>query len=85
MNRSFYEYIKHLATLLNDLVQKSKRLLRYFEIMTSKVEKWIKAGYALLATDEIDGINIERLARALNVNKSGFYHYFGLEKNILRI
>jgi len=62
--------------------------LRYFNIMTSKVEKWIKAGYALLATNEIDGINIERLARALNANKSGFYHYFGTReeyfKNLVR-
>ncbi|HTE32714.1 MAG TPA: TetR/AcrR family transcriptional regulator [Chryseolinea sp.] len=45
--------------------------------MTSKIEKWIKAGYQLLATDEIDGINIEKLAKALKANKSGFYHYFG--------
>jgi AcrR family transcriptional regulator len=52
--------------------------------MTSKIEKWVKAGYQLLATDEIDGINIERLARALKANKSGFYHYFGTKEEYFK-
>jgi len=52
--------------------------------MISKVEKWVKAGYALLATDEIDGINIERLARVLKANKSGFYHYFGTREEYFK-
>lgn len=58
--------------------------MRYFDIMTSKIEKWVKAGYQLLATDEIDGINIERLARTIRANKSGFYHYFGTKEEFFR-
>jgi AcrR family transcriptional regulator len=38
---------------------------------------WIKAGYELFAEEGPEGIQIERLARILNLNKSGFYHYFG--------
>ncbi|HTF17237.1 MAG TPA: helix-turn-helix domain-containing protein [Chryseolinea sp.] len=45
--------------------------------MASNIDKWLKVGYELLAAEEIDGINIERLARTLDANKSGFYHYFG--------
>jgi AcrR family transcriptional regulator len=56
----------------------------YFNAMTSKNEKWVKAGYQLLATDEIDGINIERLAKTLKANKSGFYHYFGTKEEYFK-
>jgi len=38
---------------------------------------WTEAGYSLFAEEGIDGIQIERLARILQLNKSGFYHYFG--------
>jgi|SRR5688572_2852911 len=38
---------------------------------------WIEAGYNLFAEEGIDGIQVERLARILQLNKSGFYHYFG--------
>jgi len=41
------------------------------------MEEWVKAGYQLLARGEMDGINVERLARVLKANKSGFYYYFG--------
>jgi AcrR family transcriptional regulator len=44
---------------------------------TSKIDSWIQAGYTILATEGIDGIKIERVARALGLNKSGFYYYFG--------
>ena len=43
----------------------------------SKVDTWIKAGYKLLGTEGMDGIKVERLAKILDLNKSGFYHYFG--------
>jgi AcrR family transcriptional regulator len=43
----------------------------------SKINTWIKAGYKLLGTEGMDGIKVERLARILDLNKSGFYHYFG--------
>lgn len=43
----------------------------------SRIETWIQSGYKLLGAEGVDGIKIERLARILNLNKSGFYHYFG--------
>ncbi len=43
----------------------------------SKIDTWIKAGYKLLGTYGMDGIKVERLAKILDLNKSGFYHYFG--------
>lgn len=44
---------------------------------TAKIDTWIKAGYELLATEGVEGIKVERLARILALNKSGFYYYFG--------
>lgn len=38
---------------------------------------WTEAGYDLFAHEGIEGIQVERLARILGLNKSGFYHYFG--------
>ncbi len=38
---------------------------------------WTEVGYELFATEGLDGIQVERLARILQLNKSGFYHYFG--------
>jgi AcrR family transcriptional regulator len=38
---------------------------------------WTEAGYEIFAAEGIDGIQVERLARILGLNKSGFYHYFG--------
>ena len=40
-------------------------------------QKWIDAGYDLFAQEGNEGIQIERLARITELNKSGFYHYFG--------
>jgi AcrR family transcriptional regulator len=34
-------------------------------------------GYYLFAREGIEGIHIEKIARMLRLNKSGFYHYFG--------
>jgi AcrR family transcriptional regulator len=45
--------------------------------MTDNREKWIKEGYSLFAKEGPDGIQVERLARIIGVNKSGFYHHFG--------
>ena len=39
--------------------------------------KWIEAGYEFFALHGPDHIQVEKLARNLNLNKSGFYHYFG--------
>lgn len=38
---------------------------------------WVEAGYDLFAHEGIEGLQVERLARILALNKSGFYHYFG--------
>jgi AcrR family transcriptional regulator len=38
---------------------------------------WTEEAYTLFAKEGPDGIQIERLARILQLNKSGFYHYFG--------
>ncbi len=40
-------------------------------------QKWINVGYEQFALEGMDGIQVERLARILKLNKSGFYYYFG--------
>jgi AcrR family transcriptional regulator len=40
-------------------------------------EKWITTGYELFAEEGPKDIRVERLARILDLNKSGFYHFFG--------
>lgn len=42
---------------------------------TSQV--WIDCGYNLFAQEGPEAIKVERLAQILDLNKSGFYHYFG--------
>jgi len=49
-----------------------------------KIDAWIKAGYKLLGKEGVDGVKVERLARILQLNKSGFYHYFGSMKTYLK-
>jgi AcrR family transcriptional regulator len=38
---------------------------------------WTEVGYDLFAHEGWQGIHVERLARITQLNKSGFYHYFG--------
>lgn len=38
---------------------------------------WTEQGYQLFAEEGMEGVQVERLARILHLNKSGFYHYFG--------
>lgn len=38
---------------------------------------WIIQGYHLFSQEGLEGLKVERLARSLSLNKSGFYHYFG--------
>jgi AcrR family transcriptional regulator len=38
---------------------------------------WTELGYTLFAEEGEEGLQVERLARILKLNKSGFYHYFG--------
>jgi len=49
-----------------------------------KIDAWIKAGYKLFGREGIEGVKVERLARILQLNKSGFYHYFGSMKIYLK-
>lgn len=44
--------------------------------MSEASQKWIEKGYANFAVDGPENFNIENLARQLQLNKSGFYHYF---------
>lgn len=37
---------------------------------------WMNAGYAVFSEEGPSGIQVERLARDLDKNKSGFYHFF---------
>jgi AcrR family transcriptional regulator len=46
-------------------------------------QAWIETGYSLFSLDGYDGVQVERLARTLDLNKSGFYHYFGDRKSYL--
>jgi AcrR family transcriptional regulator len=41
------------------------------------MQKWIEAGYEVFAMEGPEGVQIEKLARKIGVNKSGFYHHFG--------
>lgn len=43
----------------------------------NNLSAWAEQGYALFAEEGLNGIQVERLARILQRNKSGFYHYFG--------
>lgn len=46
-------------------------------ITNQACQKWIDAGYQQFALEGPDGILVERMARILSLNKSGFYYYFG--------
>lgn len=43
---------------------------------TNSYQLWVTLGYELFSEEGHEGIQIERLARILGLNKSGFYHYF---------
>ncbi|GAB3223416.1 helix-turn-helix transcriptional regulator [Algoriphagus aestuariicola] len=38
---------------------------------------WLNLGYQLFSEEGHEGLQVERLARILGKNKSGFYHFFG--------
>ncbi len=44
---------------------------------SNSLKTWIDNGYTLFAREGLEGIQVERLAKILDLNKSGFYHYFG--------
>jgi AcrR family transcriptional regulator len=47
--------------------------------------RWIDLGYELFSEEGPEGLQVERLARILELNKSGFYHYFGTMENYILI
>ena len=44
---------------------------------SNNASAWTEAGYLLFANEGYEGIQVERIARIIGRNKSGFYHYFG--------
>ncbi len=48
------------------------------------LQHWITTGYTLFAQEGLEGIQVERIARTLTLNKSGFYHYFGDRESFLK-
>jgi AcrR family transcriptional regulator len=50
----------------NDIMLKSKE----------HQKSWLSVGYKLFGEDGPEGIQVERLARILQLNKSSFYHFF---------
>ena len=44
--------------------------------MKETINRWIEAGYEIFAHEGPEGVQIEKLARKVGLNKSGFYHYF---------
>lgn len=47
-------------------------------------DRWIETGYDLLAREGLEALQVERLARLVGLNKSGFYHYFGNQNGYLK-
>lgn len=45
--------------------------------MGVSAHRWIEAGYELFAFEGPDSLQVEKLAKKIGLNKSGFYHYFG--------
>jgi len=43
----------------------------------NSIQSWISSGYEQFANEGLEGIQVERLARITDLNKSGYYHYFG--------
>ncbi len=46
---------------------------------------WINVGYELFAHEGPEGLQVERMARMLGLNKSGFYHYFSSRDNYFKL
>jgi AcrR family transcriptional regulator len=51
---------------------------------TNSEQLWIEAGYNQFVDEGLEGIRVERLARIINLNKSGYYHYFGNQDTYLK-
>lgn len=51
--------------------------------IVAKKEDWIKLGYKRFADQGVSGINVEKMAKALKVNKSSFYWHFKTRKDFI--
>lgn len=40
------------------------------------IEAWLETGYKLFAYEGLQAVQIERMARIINISKSSFYHHF---------
>jgi hypothetical protein len=40
----------------------------------NSIRTWLEAGYDQFADEGLEGLQIERLSRITNLNKSGYYH-----------
>jgi AcrR family transcriptional regulator len=47
-----------------------------FQSKSKNQTNWLTIGYQLFGEDGPEGIQVERLARMLQLNKSSFYHFF---------
>lgn len=51
--------------------------MKYGKMIVSEMrQKWLEAGYEMFADVGPDQFNVEKLAKKVGFNKSGFYHYF---------
>jgi len=48
------------------------------------IQSRIETGYDQFAHEGLEGIQVERLARITDLNKSGYYHYFGNRDTFLQ-
>ena len=46
-------------------------------VKSTTASLWLEEGYLLFAKHGPDTVRVEKLARGIHMNKSGFYHYFG--------
>jgi AcrR family transcriptional regulator len=51
--------------------------------IVARKEDWIKLGYKLFAEQGVSGINVEKMAKMLKVNKSSFYWHFKTKKDFI--
>jgi len=52
---------------------------------STTLRRWVETGFELFAHEGHEGIQVERLARILDLNKSGFYHYFGTMDDYFKV
>ena len=51
--------------------------------IVAKKEDWINLGYRLFSEQGVSGINVEKMAKILKINKSSFYWHFKTKKDFI--